>query len=120
MFNLKKIVPTTIIASSLLISSANFSFANANSLPEVYKFVPEDSIMSFNIKTSKEAWKILEKNKSLSKLDFFKEISKGGKEKGDSWIDALLSEKNRKNMGNNLVFSISGINDTKGMKIMLT
>lgn len=102
----------TVVISALTSSILSLSALSAeNTIPEPYKFVPQDSLMAFDIKTGNGVWDIISKNKSLNKIDIFKELNKT--QKSESVMDALFEENTRKNIGNNIIVSFSNFNFEK-------
>lgn len=89
----------------ITVLSINLS-AYAESIPDAYKFVSQDSYVTVDVKPNPSYWSVFTTNKSLKKLDLFKELNKD-----NSFISVLFSEKNRKNLGDNLIFSVSNADD---------
>lgn len=112
MLRLTKIVTVSALTSSILSLS---SLAETSKIPDSYKFIPQDSLMAFDIKTSQSAWEIFSKNKSLKGINIIKELNKNNK--NDSLMDHLLSEETIKNIGEDVVFALSNLNfDNKDSK----
>jgi hypothetical protein len=109
MLKFGKLLTVSALTSSILSLSA---LAENSKIPDSYKFVPQDSLMAFDLKTSQNAWEIFSKNKSLKKINIIKELNKNNK--NDSFMDHLFTEEAIKNMGENLVFSLSNFNFDKG------
>jgi hypothetical protein len=92
------------------------SFSYSATIPELYKFLPEDTVISLNIKTSPADWPVLSMNKSLQKIDFFKELRT---DKDDNPMNILLDPQVTGNLGNNVLVSVSAIDSAKDPQIML-
>ncbi|MFN8576685.1 MAG: DUF3352 domain-containing protein [Candidatus Sericytochromatia bacterium] len=108
MLKLTKIATVSVLTSSILSLS---SLAETSKVPDSYRFIPQDSLMAFDIKTSQSAWEIFQKNKTLKNINLIKELNKNNK--NESLMDNLLSEETIKNMGENVVFSFSNLNFDK-------
>ncbi len=100
-----KLKPYKKIAVLSLISAISFS-ANtltfAESIPDIYRFIPSNTMLAFDVKTSEKAWIELSKNKSLQKFDPFSASGKKGNE-----YDFISDPEVKKNLGNNIVFALS-------------
>lgn len=101
MIKSSKTLLISVLTGSILSVSA---LAAENTIPEVYKFVPKDALMAFDIKTGKDAWKIFSTNKSLSKIDLFKMMTEDltAEEK-------KIAEQIKNSLGDNILFSMSNL-----------
>lgn len=70
---LKKIISSSVLTTSILLGCITSSFAEK--VPDIYKFVPKEASMSFELSTSKKSWKIFEENQSIKKQNIFKKIT---------------------------------------------
>lgn len=102
-----------LIASAITSSILCFSvMAAENTIPEVYKFVPKDSLMAFDIKNNKDAWSIFSTNKSLSKIDIFKSVTESF-----TADEKKIVQQIKDSLGENILFSMSNLElDLKNKK----
>jgi hypothetical protein len=98
---LKALKQVTIASVICLLSFSSQSGISAESIPDIYRFVPADNIFTLDIKTSEKAWEVISKNKSLESLDPFD--SSGEKQDG---LD-IFSDPELKNNLVNVIFSFS-------------
>ncbi|RZL33956.1 MAG: DUF3352 domain-containing protein, partial [Pedobacter sp.] len=105
MFKFGKTLAVSALTASVISLSA---LAAGSNIPESYKFVPKDSLMSLDIKTTQTAWEVIKKNKSLSKIDLFKEMAK--LDAKNSFIGTLFNTDHVMNFGDNLVVSLLDFN----------
>lgn len=105
MFKFGKTLAVSALTASVISLSA---LAAGSDIPESYKFVPKDSLMSLDIKTTETAWEVIKKNKSLSKINLFKEMAK--LDTKNTFIDTLFNTDHVMNFGDNLVVSLLDFN----------
>lgn len=96
---LKKIISSSVLTTSILLGSVTCSFAEK--VPDIYKFVPKEASMSFELSTSKKSWKIFEENESIKKQNIFKKITDSLSKDQAKEFNAVLLEY----LGDHLVLS---------------
>jgi hypothetical protein len=102
-----KFVPLKQIALISLIPLLSFSAVNstsAESIPDIYRFVPAGTMLTLNIKTSESAWPAGIGNKILNN---FARLGSRQARAGSPELDILSDPEIINNLGNNIVFSFS-------------
>jgi hypothetical protein len=105
--------------SYLFIPAFLLGFSNAvyaDTMPDVYNFLPPGALATLNIKTASAAWPLFSTNKSLNKVDFFKELKT---DKNDGPLDVILDPQVKNNLGDNLLVSLSAEDTAKDPQILI-
>lgn len=100
---MKKLVSSLTSAIILTASLCSNVFAEVDN--NAYKFIPENSFVTFDLNISDKSWELLRDNKSLKGIDsFWNDIFKSNNK--DEWINIIFQEKYKKNLKEHIVFSV--------------
>lgn len=103
MKNYKRLILSSFSFAFLVISLSFSSFAQE--IPDIYRFIPKETVISLYIKSLDDAWSIINKNSNFKNPDFL--FNQSGKDNdGFNISDPAI----RNNIGNNLVIGMPGFN----------
>lgn len=100
---MKKIIASLTSAIVMSVSFCTSVFAEIDN--NAYKFVPDSSLVTFDLNISDKSWQLLKDNKSLKGADsFLNELMKSGSK--NEWINIAFQDKYKKELKDHIVFSV--------------
>lgn len=99
----KKLISLATTTSIFLLSNINLGYAE-NTVPDIYKFIPENNLITVNLDTKPESWNTLLKD-SKTMQNALKELL----EDKESWFSYMLEKYPNEAIGESLIGSLIDI-----------